>query len=336
VPHSASRLNIKVHRQLTPVITGWPGGGKPEKLDVAVPYGLLKSTTPKTIVIFSPHPDDDVICMGGTMIKLTKQGHNLHTVYQTSGNIAVFDHDALRFSDFVTEYLKALNLPGAEKAQEFQNMVKQNLKEKQPGDVDPSYVLTIKGLIRKTEARSAALSCGVKEENIHFMDLPFYETGKVKKKPMSEADITIVKEFLDKIKPDQIYAAGDLTDPHGTHRVCLQAIIEAFKIFEKEEREWFKKCNIMLYRGAWQEWDPEKVTMAVPMSPDEVYEKRLAIFKHQSQKDPAAFPGSDSREFWQRIEERNKRTARTFDDLGLQEYEALEVFVGYSELKAYM
>jgi len=301
-----------------------------------VPYGLFKSTTPKTIVIFSPHPDDDVICMGGTMNKLTKQGHNIHVVYQTSGNIAVFDHDALRFTDFVTEYIKTFQLPGLEKAQELQNMIKQNLKGKQPGDVDPNYVLSVKGLIRKTEAKSAALFCGVKEENIHFMDLPFYETGKVKKKPMGEADVTIVKTFLDGIKPNQIYAAGDLTDPHGTHRVCLEAIIEAFKIFENEKRDWFKLCDIMLYRGAWQEWEPEKVKMAVPMSPDELYEKRLAIFKHQSQKDPALFPGADAREFWQRAEERNKRTARVFDELGLQEYEALEVFVGYEELKTYM
>jgi glucosamine-6-phosphate deaminase len=335
-PHSASRVNIRVHRQLTPTITGWPGSGKPEKLDVPVPYGLLKSTKPKTIVIFSPHPDDDVICMGGTMIKLTSQGHTVHVVYQTSGNIAVYDHDALRFADFVTEYLKSFNLPGLKEAQELQNTVKENLKAKTAGDVDPNFVLTIKGLIRKTEARSAAMATGVKEENIHFMDLPFYETGKVKKKPMGEADITIVKNFLDKLKPDQIYAAGDLTDPHGTHRVCLEAIIEAFKIFEKESREWYNKCDIYLYRGSWQEWEPEMVKMAVPMSPEELYLKRLAIFKHQSQKDVALFPGSDSREFWQRAEERNKKTARIFDELGLQEYEALEVFVGYNELKNYL
>jgi len=176
----------------------------------------------------------------------------------------------------------------------------------------------------------------VKEENIHFMDLPFYETGKVKKKPLGLEDVKITQDFLNKVKPDQIYAAGDLTDPHGTHRVCLEAIIEAFRILEKEKTEWFSKSEIYLYRGAWQEWEPERVKMAVPMSPDELFEKRLAIFKHQSQKDPAAFPGSDSREFWQRAEERNKRTARLFDQLGLQEYEALEVFVHYEDIKDLM
>jgi len=248
----------------------------------------------------------------------------------------VFDHDAARFVDFAREFITMFNLPGQDKIVEIEKMVKENLKNKKPGDIDIKEVLGIKGLIRKTEARSAALCCGVKEENIHFMDLPFYETGKVKKKPLGPEDVKITQTFLDKLKPNQIYAAGDLTDPHGTHRVCLEAILETFKIFESEGRDWFKQCDILLYRGAWQEWEPERVRMAVPMSPDELYAKRLAIFKHQSQKDPPAFPGADSREFWQRAEERNKRTAKVYDSLGLQEYEALEVFVGYNELKPYM
>ena len=327
----ASRINIKVYRQLSSTITGWPGGGKPDKAEV--PYNLLKSVSSKKIVVFSPHPDDDVICMGGTLNKLTKQGHEVHVAYQTTGNIAVFDHDALRFVDFVSEFTKAFNFAENEKITQFQKYVKDNLKGKKPGNIDSQEVLTIKSLIRKTEARSAALSCGVKEENIHFMDLPFYQTGKIKKNPLGLEDIKIVHDFLEKVQPHQIYAAGDLTDPHGTHRVCLEAIMKAFKILEKESSSWFRKSEIFLYRGAWQEWEPERVKMAVPMSPDELYEKRLAIFKHQSQKDPPVFPGADAREFWQRAEERNKQTADIFDKLGLQEYEALEVFVSYDEIK---
>jgi len=330
----AFQINIKVFSRLRDTITGWPAGGKPQNVDV--PYKKAKSTKPQKVVVFSPHPDDDVICMGGTMIKLVKQGHEVHTCYQVSGNIAVFDHDAQRFADFVTEYIKAFGLPGLEKAQEIETKLNEFLKTKQPGEVDTEAIQTIKGLIRKTEARSAAMTCGVPRENIHFLDLPFYQTGTVKKKPLGPEDVEIVRKFLDEIRPNQIYAAGDLTDPHGTHRVCLDAILRALDIFEKEGAEWYKNCEVFLYRGAWQEWEPEKINMAVPMSPDELYEKRLAIFKHQSQKDPPLFPGDDSREFWQRSEARNKLTAKIYDDLGLTEYEAIECFVNLRELRKYI
>jgi len=330
----AFRVNIKVFEHLKNTITGWPAGGKPT--DLEIPYNQAFSTAPKKIVIFSPHPDDDVICMGGTMLKLVKQGHEVHVAYQTSGNIAVFDHDAVRFADFATEIAKAFNIKGLEELEKIEKSVNTALETKKPGEVDSREIQIIKGLIRRTEARSAAMATGVKRENIYSLDLPFYETGRVKKKPLGPEDITIVKDYLNKIQPDQIYAAGDLTDPHGTHRVCLDAILRAFDELEKDKSEWFSKADIFLYRGAWQEWEPEKITMAVPMSPDELYAKRLAIFKHQSQKDPALFPGSDSREFWQRAEARNKKTAETFDKLGLTEYEAIECFVSLKELRKYV
>jgi len=330
----AYRVNIKVFEHLKNTITGWPAGGKPK--DLEIPYNQAASTSPKKIVIFSPHPDDDVICMGGTMLKLTKQGHEVYVAYQTSGNIAVFDHDARRFADFATEMAKAFNIKGLEALESLENGVNTSLDSKKAGDIDSKEVQIIKGLIRRTEARSAAIATGVKRENIHSLDLPFYETGRVKKKPLGPEDITIVKDFLNNIKPDQIYAAGDLTDPHGTHRVCLDAILRSFTELENEKSKWFSKCDVFLYRGAWQEWEPEKITMAVPMSPEELYAKRLAIFKHQSQKDPALFPGSDAREFWQRSEARNKKTAEVYDKLGLTEYEAIECFVCLKELRKYI
>jgi len=330
----AFRVNIKVFEHLKNTITGWPAGGKPTNLEI--PYNQAFSTTPKKIVIFSPHPDDDVICMGGTMLKLTKQGHEVYVAYQTSGNIAVFDHDARRFADFATEIAKAFNIKGLEELEKIEAGVNASLDGKKAGDIDSKEVQIIKGLIRRTEARSAAIATGVKRENIHALDLPFYETGRVKKKPIGPEDIAIVKNFLNNIKPDQIYAAGDLTDPHGTHRVCLDAILKSFTELENDKSEWFSKCDVFLYRGAWQEWEPEKITMAVPMSPEELYAKRLAIFKHQSQKDPALFPGSDAREFWQRSEARNKKTAEVYDKLGLTEYEAIECFVNLKELRKYV
>jgi glucosamine-6-phosphate deaminase len=318
---------------LRDTITGWPAGGRPTGVDV--PYKQSNSTEKKRIVIFSPHPDDDVICMGGTMIKLVKQGHEVHTCYQVSGNIAVFDHDAQRFADFASEFAKAFGLP-SEKFEEIEKKVNTFFKTKQIAEVDSDEIQKIKGLIRKTEARSAAMHCGVPRDNIHFLDLPFYQTGEVKKKPIGNEDVQIVKDFLNKLKPHHIYAAGDLTDPHGTHRVCLDAILKAFEHLEADKSEWFQKSEVFLYRGAWQEWEPEKITVAVPMSPDELYEKRLAIFKHQSQKDPPLFPGDDSREFWQRSEARNKQTAKIYDDLGLTEYEAIEVFVNLKDLRKYV
>ncbi|HLO40712.1 MAG TPA: glucosamine-6-phosphate deaminase [Phycisphaerales bacterium] len=317
---SAYDLNIEVFRSLQRTITGWPGG-KPVSEG-----GSPSDVYPKRAIIFSPHPDDDVISMGGTFIRLCDQGHEVHVAYQTSGNIAVFDDDALRHVDFVREFAQAFPQLGTEFANKLEENVENFIARKKPGIPDTAEIQKIKALIRRTEARAGARFSGVKPHNIHFLDLPFYETGRVKKNPIGEADIQITMELLQKVQPHQIYAAGDLSDPHGTHRVCLSCIIEAFKRLSHEE--WAEHCVLWLYRGAWQEWAPEEIEMAVPLAPDEVMRKRLAIFKHESQKDSALFPGpSDQREFWQRAEDRNRTTAELYDALGLPEYQAIEGFV---------
>ncbi|MEX1268001.1 MAG: glucosamine-6-phosphate deaminase [Balneolaceae bacterium] len=319
----AYNINIKIFNELQHTITGWPGG-KPGEDDKYRPERA--EPFPKRAVIFSPHPDDDVISMGGTLIRLVDHGHEVHIAYQTSGNIAVFDDEAVRFADFVTDYADAFNMKD-EKADKLLNKIHDFLHRKEPGQVDSPEIKKIKGLIRKGEAKAAGRYCGVPDENMHFMNMPFYETGRVKKKPISDEDVRITVDLLNKIKPHQIYAAGDLSDPHGTHRVCLKAVFEALKICKKEE--WAKECYVWLYRGAWQEWDVNEIEMAVPLSPLELTRKRRAIFKHQSQKDRPLFPGSDKREFWQRSEDRNRGTAQVYDDLGLAEYEAIEGFVRY-------
>ncbi len=321
---SAYNINIDVFRALAESITGWPGG-KPSQLkrpgDIPRPTDRI---FPKRVLVFSPHPDDDVISMGGTLIRLADQGHQVHVAYQTSGNIAVFDADAIRFVDFVTDLNRQMGV-GAEAADALERQIDEFVRSKQPGQVDSPILQKIKGLIRRGEAKAAARDCGVPAERLHFLDMPFYETGAVRKKPISEADVRIVAELLEKVKPHQIYAAGDLSDPHGTHRVCLEAIFRA--IDKIRLQDWFKDCEVWLYRGAWQEWEPQDIDMAVPLAPDEVSRKRVAIFKHQSQKDKAMFPGADQREFWQRAEDRNRGTAKLYDKLGLAEYEAIEGFV---------
>lgn len=327
----AYELNIEVFKELQATITGWPGG-KPSdengKSAYHAPGMFLHAHAdifPKKVVLFSPHPDDDVISMGGTFIRLCDQGHEVHVAYQTSGNIAVFDDAALRHADFVREYAAAFGL-GEKQAEQVGDRIESFIARKQPGEVDSPELQKVKGLIRRTEARAGARFAGIKDDDrIHFMDMPFYETGRVRKKPLGEADIKLVVDLLEKVKPHQIYAAGDLSDPHGTHRVCLAAILEAVR--RLQGRDWMKTCEVWLYRGAWQEWGVDQIEMAVPLSPDEVQRKRVAIFKHESQKDKAAFPGSDTREFWQRAEDRNKATAAAYDSLGLAEYEAIEGFV---------
>jgi glucosamine-6-phosphate deaminase len=264
--------------------------------------------------------------MGGTFIRLVDQGHEVHVAYQTSGNIAVFDDDAVRFADFVRDYNEAFGL-SVDQGKKFYEKVLRDIKNKKPGDPDTAEVLLIKGMIRRGEAKAGCRYTGIPDTQAHFLDMPFYETGKVKKKPLSEEDISIVAELIRKIKPHQIYAAGDLSDPHGTHRVCLAAIFEAVNRLRNES--WMKDCYVWLYRGAWQEWDIDQIEMAVPLSPDELFRKRKAIFKHQSQKDSAMFPGSDPREFWVRAEDRNHATAALYNKLGLAEYEAIEAFVRY-------
>ena len=313
-------INIEVFRSLQDTITGWPGG-KPVQPTRKGSAGAF----PKRVVVFSPHPDDDVISMGGTLIRLCEQGHDVHVAYQTSGNIAVWDAAAVRHTDFVVEFTHMFKI-GAEAVKRIERHVEDFVRAKKPGEVDSPELQQIKSAIRRSEARAAAQYSGVKEESIHFLEMPFYETGRVRKKPLSEEDIRIIVDLLEKVQPHQIYAAGDLSDPHGTHRVCLAAVFQAMD--RLRDRAWLKQCEVWLYRGAWQEWPLEEISMAVPLSPDELLRKRLAIFKHESQKDRALFPGPyDTREFWQRSEDRNRGTARLYDKLGLAEYEAIEGFV---------
>ena len=326
-------INIEVFKTLQSTITGWPGG-KPGRPRFLAGRGVSSDNPPdifpKRVVIFSPHPDDDVISMGGTLIRLCDQGHEVHVAYQTSGNIAVFDDDAERHADFIIEFINN----HSEKTAELQQLADKLLNlfpEKECGEADSPDLQMVKTLIRRTEARSAAKYSGVKPANIHFLDLPFYETGRVRKKPLSEEDIRITTDLLNEVKPHLIFAAGDLSDPHGTHRVCLDVTLRAVQRLQHEQ--WMSECEVWLYRGAWQEWGPADIEMSVPLSPGEVERKRMAIFKHESQKDKALFPGPwDTREFWQRAEQRNKATARLFDELGLAEYEAIEAFVQWKEL----
>lgn len=327
---SAYDINIEVFKSIQRTITGWPGGkpGRPRFVPgTGVDEANGPDVCPKRVLVFSPHPDDDVISMGGALIRLCDQGHDVHVAYQTSGNIAVFDDEAMRHADFVQEFCRALGF-GAQPAATVADDVQSFIKNKSPGEVDSPAIQTIKGLIRRTEARAAARYSGVTPENIHFLDMPFYETGKVKKRPIGAEDVRIVRELLQRIRPHQVYAAGDLSDPHGTHRVCLAAITTA--LHQLAGAAWMASCEVWLYRGAWQEWGVEDIEMAVPLAPDEVRRKRLAIFKHESQKDRALFPGpSDAREFWKRAEDRNAHTARLFDALGLPEYQAIEGFVAW-------
>lgn len=317
---SAEHINLIVFNQLQRTITGWPGG-KPNADDSNRPE--RKDPYPKTSLIFSPHPDDDVISMGGTLLRLVDQGHEVHIAYQTSGNIAVFDDEVVRFLDFATDVQEN------EELQEQFRKVRAFLKAKKPGQVDSPEIQKFKGLIRKGEALAACRYCGVEEKNAHFQNLPFYETGTVKKRPFSEEDVQITYDLLQKVKPHQIFAAGDLSDPHGTHRVCLQIIYAAIDRLVKEGSEWIKDCYVWLYRGAWQEWDIADMEMTIPIGPKDMERKKNAIFKHQSQKDSAMFPGNDEREFWQRAEQRNTETAKKYNALGMAEYEAMEGFVRY-------
>ncbi len=310
---SYDMINIDVFNDLQHTITGWPGG-KPNADDSTRP---VKSTPfPKNVLIFSPHPDDDVISMGGTFIRLVEQGHNVHVAYETSGNVAVHDDVVLQNIDVAHE------LGFADKYAEVESII----KGKRPGEPEPRELLNIKGALRRAEARASVRSFGLNPDtNAHFLNLPFYETGGIHKSPFTKTDIDIVVNLLREIKPHQIYAAGDLSDPHGTHRTCIEIVLEAIE--EVRNEEWFKDCHLWLYRGAWMEWDLGSVDMAVPLSPNEMIMKRHAIYRHLSQKDIVPFPGDDPREFWQRSEERTQTTAKQYNDLGMAEYQAIEVFV---------
>lgn len=317
----SNKINIEVFNDLQRTITGWPGG-KPNADDTSRPERALPY--PKKVLVFSPHPDDDVISMGGTLARLVDQGHFVHVAYQTTGSIAVHDDDVFRYMDFVTEFDARFEVEGESSMRLYQE-TKKSIIEKKPGDVDSGIVQDIKAMIRKGEAKAACRFINIPEENVHFLEMPFYDTGKIVKNKLSDIDIQLIVDLLNQVKPNQIYAAGDLSDPHGTHRVCLDAIFRAVELLKEES--WMSECRIWLYRGAWQEWDMGDIDMAVPISPDELMKKRKAIFKHQSQKDKALFPGADQREFWQRSEERNRSTAILYNQVGMAEYEAIEAFV---------
>ncbi|MBC7845306.1 MAG: glucosamine-6-phosphate deaminase [Flavobacterium sp.] len=317
----AYNINIKIFNKLQNTITGWPGG-KPNADDSKRPERAEPAK--KRVLIFSPHPDDDIISMGGTFKRLQEQGHEVHVGYQTSGNIAVADDEALRFASFVCDYNTKFGIESIEAGNIYKKAA-QFLENKNNSEVDIPEVRYIKGLIRKGEAESTCYFVGLPDSQIHFMELPFYETGTIKKKPLGEVDIQITMDLIEKIKPHQIFAAGDLADPHGTHKTCLDIVFEAVKRLKPQK--YMDECWVWLYRGAWQEWGMDEIEMAVPMGPDQVLEKRKAIFKHQSQKDGVVFQGADSREFWQRAEDRNRETADLYHQLGLSHYAAMEAFV---------
>jgi len=316
------QINIQIFNKLQHTITGWPGG-KPNADDSQRPERAEPAQ--KRVIIFSPHPDDDVISMGGTFIRLADQGHEVHVAYQTSGNTAVWDDDALRFLEFNIDFVASRG-EDASALQATYNEMRNFFSKKLPNQTDPEEIRTVKKLIRKGEAIAGARFAGLKDETIHFQDLPFYDRGKFQKEVSYEDDIVQTMELLQKVKPHQIFAAGDFADPHGTHKVCFNIIVEAM-IRLRQTESWTKDCWLWMYRGAWHEFETHEIEMAVPLSPQEVERKRLAIFKHQSQKDLPVFPGDDSREFWVRAEERTQETARNYDQLGLAEYEAMEAFV---------
>ncbi|MEX2216712.1 MAG: glucosamine-6-phosphate deaminase [Phycisphaeraceae bacterium] len=322
-------INVNVFREMADTITGWPGGKPSGSKRPGDRRRAGDDIFPKRVIIFSPHPDDDVISMGGTLIRLVDQKHEVHVAYQTSGNIAVFDEDAIQVAEMVTEFNRAFSIDDKQTAK-LEEHIEEFLKNKKPGQVDSPEVQQIKGLIRRAEARAGGRYCGVPNEHLHFMDMPFYETGRVRKKPLSDKDIQITIDLLNEVKPHQVYAAGDLSDPHGTHRICLSAVFQAMLRLKEQKMDWVEQCEVWLYRGAWQEWPAEEIDMAVPLSPIELFRKRNAIFKHESQKDRAMFPGSDAREFWQRAEQRNLETAKIYDRLGLAEYEGIEAFVRWN------
>ncbi len=316
-------VNLQVFYLMRDSITGWPGGKpnvvNPAHAERSVPY-------PKRCLIFSPHPDDDIISMGGTFMRLYDQGHDVHVAYQTSGNIAVTDEFVTRFLDFAVGFEELSGIDSKKSSQILQHAT-HFLDNKKDSELDTTEIRNIKGLIRRCEAKATCRYVGIPDDNIHFLNLPFYETGAIEKKPMSEEDVVITIEVLKKVRPHQVYCAGDLADPHGTHKVCLDIVFEALQRLKAAGEEWVKDCWVWLYKGAWQEWDISEIEMAIPMSPDQVMKKRFGIFIHQSQKDMVPFQGEDSREFWQRAEDRNGNTADLYAQLGLTKYAAMEAFV---------
>ena len=308
-------LNIKMFNRLQNTITGWPGG-KPDADDSNRPERALPEK--KRSIIFSPHPDDDVISMGGTLDRLVAQGHEVHVAYQTSGNIAVSDDEALKYIEVVSDI--------SDDPSVYEDL-KKELLHKEKNTMDSLALRKLKGTIRKRESLAATRYIGIPDHQVHFLNLPFYESGKIKKNPPSQEDIDITNQLIETVKPHQIFAAGDLADPHGTHRICLNILFDSINQLKSES--FMNDCWVWLYRGAWQEFEVHEIEMAVPMSPDQVLRKRKAIFYHQSQKDSVMFQGSDDREFWVRAEDRNRLSAKRYRDLGLSDYQAMELFQRY-------
>jgi len=326
VEKSVLRLATRDYRDhhLSPLLarhgTAEPLNGLVFNTLIAKIRGRAKLPKGKRIVVFSPHPDDDVISMGGTLAKLHHNGNQITVAYQTSGNIAVFDHEVRRYLELLTRIADGFpQVAGG--AREFELQIDEALGSKRPGDVDEPDVLTLKRLIRETEATSALETFGMSAEQARFLNLPFYQTGAVKKKPIADADVAIVAEVIGAAEPDLVFAAGDLSDPHGTHRLCLEAVRRALDVYGGPAPE------VWLYRGAWQEWPVTEASVLVPMSQADLRLKILAIYRHQSQKDEAPFPGPDPREFWERVEDRNRATAAELERLGLPAYYAMEAFV---------
>ena len=325
---SAYNVNIKIFNDIQHTITGWPGG-KPNADDSSRPERA--TPYPKKVIVFSPHPDDDVISMGGTLRRLCDQNHDVHVAYETSGNIAVGDEEVIRYCEYLRDVCEKYSPNDTTVKDKAEEIIKYLRYEKvENGEPERKDVLFMKGTIRREEARHGCRYSGVKDDHVHFLDLPFYETGMVQKNPLGEADKDIVKALIQEIKPDQMFVAGDLADPHGTHKVCLDAVLAA--IDEVKNEEWMKNCRVWMYRGAWAEWEMDHVEMAVPISPEELRHKRNAILKHQSQAESAPFLGDDERLFWQRAEDRNRATAELYRQLGLASYEAMEAFVQYIPL----
>lgn len=319
----AYEINLQVFYMLRDTITGWPGG-KPNAVIPAHPE--RSEPHPKRCLIFSPHPDDDIISMGGTFMRLHDQGHEVHVAYQTSGNIAVTDEFVTRFIDFAVGFEEMFGMDNSKSIEQLSS-AERFISSKKKDQMDTREIRAVKGLIRRGEAKATCRYVGLPEGRWHFMNMPFYETGTIEKKPLGEEDILITMELLRKLKPHQVYCAGDLADPHGTHRVCLEAVFEALRRIKAAGDDWIKDCWVWLYKGAWQEWDIAEIEMAIPMSPDQVKKKRFGIFIHQSQKDMVPFQGADNREFWQRAEDRNANTANLYAALGMTKYAAMEAFV---------
>lgn len=326
---SAYNANIKIFNDLQHTITGWPGG-KPNADDTYRPE--RSKPYPKRVIVFSPHPDDDVISMGGTIRRLVQQKHDVHVAYETSGNIAVGDEEVTRFMHFINGFNQLFADSKDSVISDKYKEIKKFFAKKKESDFDTRDILTIKGLIRRGEARTACTYNEIPLDHVHFLDLPFYESGKIEKLPMTEKDVEIVRALLQEVKPHQIYVAGDLADPHGTHKKCTDAVLAAIDEEKKAGAEWLKDCRIWMYRGAWAEWEIENIEMCVPLSPEELRAKRNSILKHQSQMESAPFLGNDERLFWQRAEDRNRATASLYDQLGLACYEAMEAFVEYKPL----